>query len=60
MRRTEWTEKGKTMANIRRCYNEKCEYNIDGSYCDGFDIVIDSDGFCEDFRPKENEVKDNE
>ena len=48
------------MSNIRRCYNEKCEYNIDGSYCDGVDIVIDSDGCCEDFRPKENEVKDNE
>jgi hypothetical protein len=43
------------MANIRRCYNENCQWNIDGSYCDGVDIVIDSDGCCEDFQQKESE-----
>ena len=43
------------MANIRRCYNEKCEYNIDGTYCDVPEIVIGADGCCEDFRPKKNE-----
>lgn len=42
------------MPNIRRCYNEKCEYNLYG-ICDGVDIVIDSDGCCEDFSPKKNE-----
>lgn len=42
------------MPNIRRCYNEKCKYNLYG-ICDGVDIVIDSDGCCEDFSPKKNE-----
>ena len=54
------TGKGKTMANIRRCYNEKCEYNCYGTYCDLDEIVIDADGCCEDFRPKENKEADNE
>ena len=49
------------MANIRRCYNENCECNIDGCYCDGVDIVIGSDGYCEDFVPKKsNDSNDGE
>ena len=48
------------MANIRRCYNQNCEYNCYGTYCDLDEIVIDADGCCDDFRPKENEEKDNE
>ena len=49
------------MANIRRCYNENCECNIDGVYCDGVDIVIGADGCCEDFVPKKsNDGNDGE
>ena len=47
------------MANIRRCHNEKCENNIDGSYCDGVDIVMDSNGCCEDFQQKESEASED-
>lgn len=43
------------MADIRTCYNEKCKYNRNGCYCNGSDIVIDSNGFCEDFEEKEHE-----
>ena len=43
------------LPSIRRCYNEKCQWNVDGSYCDGVDIVIDADGCCEDFQQKEND-----
>ena len=44
------------MTNIKRCYNENCECNIDGCYCDGIDIIIGSEGCCESFVPKiENE-----
>lgn len=47
------------MANIRRCYNKKCKNNLYGSYCDGVDIVIDSDGCCEDFQQKESEESED-
>ena len=45
------------MANIKRCYNENCECNVDGCYCDGIDIIIGSEGCCESFIPK---IIDNE
>ena len=41
------------MPDIRSCYAEKCKYNRNGCYCDGVDIVIGSDGCCEDFEEKE-------
>ena len=47
------------MPNIRRCYNENCEYNLYGSYCDCVDITIGSDGGCEDFREKKSEGKED-
>ena len=46
------------MANIRRCYNENCQYNLYGAYCDILDVVIDANGCCEDFRQKESVTED--
>ena len=47
------------MANIRRCYNGNCEYNLYGTYCDLDEVCIDDDGCCGDFKQKENEENNN-
>jgi hypothetical protein len=46
------------MARVRKCYNENCECNIDGAYCDSCEIIISDGGVCESYCPKIEE--DNE
>ena len=43
------------MANVRKCYNESCEFNIDGVYCDAYEIVLGDEGICETCYPKSDE-----
>jgi hypothetical protein len=35
------------MPSIRRCRNENCECNVDGSYCDAIEVELNEDGVCE-------------
>ena len=46
------------MARVRKCYNESCEYNVDGAYCDACEITISDDGVCESYFPKTEEEID--
>ena len=46
------------MANVRRCYNEGCEYNMYGTCCDAPEIVIGADGGCETYYPKSEDQND--
>lgn len=37
------------MSRIGKCYNENCEYNIDGVYCDAYEVILSEDGVCETY-----------
>ena len=52
----EW---GMNMANVRKCYNESCECNVYGTYCDASEIVIGDGGVCETCYPK-SDLSENE
>ena len=43
------------MPCIRRCKNEKCDYNSNGCYCDALEVEIDEDGECETFWSKQED-----
>ena len=47
------------MANVRKCYNESCECNVYGAYCDATEIVISDGGVCETYYPKSEEQDEN-
>ena len=47
------------MATIRKCYNETCECNVEGAYCDACEIIISDSGMCESYYPRA-EVNANE
>jgi hypothetical protein len=38
------------MASIRDCWNDACEYNRGGCYCDAWDVEISTDGRCLTFK----------
>jgi hypothetical protein len=40
------------MAAVKKCYNENCECNVDGAYCDACEVTIGDDGMCETYFPK--------
>lgn len=46
------------MPNIRTCRNEKCEYNINGCYCDALEVEVDEFGSCETFDTKWEDNED--
>jgi hypothetical protein len=46
------------LPSIRRCKNKRCEYNIEGAYCEAVEIVIDEFGECEAFEYKQEETED--
>ena len=48
------------MASVRKCYNEECECNVEGIYCDACEITISDCGICESFFPKIKEEIDKE
>lgn len=41
------------MSHVRKCYNENCENNYMGAYCECFVIIIDENGCCCSYFPKE-------
>ena len=41
------------MPCIRSCWNDKCEYNRGGCYCDAEDIEIGTSGSCDTFVEKD-------
>lgn len=41
------------MADVRKCYNAECEFNVEGIYCDACEIIISDCGMCDSFYPKE-------
>ena len=41
------------MPNIRTCWNDKCEFNCGGCYCDALEVVIDTYGSCATFEEKD-------
>ena len=43
------------MATVRKCYQEDCEYNVGGVYCDACEIIIGSSGYCESYCEKDEE-----
>ena len=47
------------MATVRKCYQENCECNVDGIYCDACEVIIGDGGVCETYCPK-IEVNANE
>lgn len=47
------------MADIRKCYNAECEFNVEGIYCDACEIIISDCGMCDSFYPRENADGDN-
>ena len=47
------------MSRVRKCYNENCECNIDGAYCEADEIVISDYGVCESYCPKIEKEKDD-
>ena len=44
------------MPSIMSCWNEACEYNRGGCYCDADDIEIDFDDTCLTFEQKLEEA----
>ena len=48
------------MSRVRKCYNESCECNVDGAYCDACEITISEYGVCESYCPKLEEKNDKE
>jgi hypothetical protein len=47
------------MVNVRKCFNENCECNVDGVYCEASEIVIDHYGMCGAYYPKSEEQDDD-
>lgn len=47
------------MATVRKCYEETCECNVDGLYCDASEIIIGANGYCVTYCEKD-EVNANE
>lgn len=47
------------MATVRKCYQEDCECNIDGAYCDACEVIIGTNGdcltYCQKCEENENE-----
>ena len=43
------------MADVRKCYNAECEFNVEGIYCDACEIIISDCGMCDSFYPREKE-----
>ncbi len=41
------------MPCIKTCWNNSCEYNRSGCYCDSYDIEIGTDGSCQTFLEKD-------
>lgn len=39
------------MADIKTCRNTNCKYNENGCYCGSYDVEIDENGACADYRP---------
>lgn len=49
------------MSQVRKCYNENCENNYMGAYCECCEITIDENGCCDNYFPKqEEENEENE
>jgi hypothetical protein len=34
------------MATVRKCYQGDCECNVDGCYCDAYEVIIGTNGDC--------------
>ena len=45
------------MSQVRKCYNENCENNYMGAYCECCEITIDENGCCYNYFPKQEEEK---
>lgn len=43
------------MGQVRKCYNENCENNYMGAYCECCEITIDENGCCCSYFPKQEE-----
>lgn len=43
------------MSQVRKCYNENCENNYMGAYCECCEITIDENGCCCSYFPKQEE-----
>lgn len=43
------------MSQVRKCYNETCESNYMGGYCECCEITIDENGWCSNYFPKDEE-----
>lgn len=41
------------MPSIRTCWNDRCEYNCNGCYCDAPEVEIGTDGSCLTFEEKD-------
>lgn len=46
------------MSQVRKCYNENCENNYMGAYCECCEITIDENGYCCSYFPKQEEEKE--
>ena len=46
------------MSQVRKCYNENCENNYMGAYCECCEITIDENGCCCSYFPKQEEEKE--
>ena len=44
-----------TFGQVRKCYNENCENNYMGAYCECCEITIDENGCCCSYCPKQEE-----
>lgn len=47
------------MAKVRNCYNESCECNVNGAYCEADEVFIGDDGMCWTYYPKIEKEKDD-
>lgn len=43
------------MATVRKCYEETCECNVDGLYCDAYEVIIGCNGNCVTYCEKDEE-----
>lgn len=48
------------MANVLKCYDSTCEYNVGGAFCDAVEIMIGCSGNCITRLEKDEEDESDE